>query len=289
MSMRPFALALVSLLLPSLASTGRAQQAEAPPTKEVVAVQVRPGVVMNYLGLVGIGKPIAAVVLLPGGKGVLRLGPAGSIGSDLSLNFLIRSRELFAREGFYVAALDVASDREGGMDGAYRLSVQHAQEIGHVIAHLKSRWGVPVWLVGTSSSTLSIVNAAGRLEMPNPVASERAQPHLPRPDGIVTTSSQAVLTPYCGTTTVYEASLSAIQVPALVVSHRDDGCECSPGSAAAGSKLLAALTGTGTKEHKMFTGGLPPVSGPCAARAPHGFFGIEDRVVKTIADWIKAR
>jgi hypothetical protein len=286
--MRRFALALASLLVPSLASIGWAQQAEAPPT-EVVAVQVRPGVVMNYLGLVGIGKPTAAVILLPGGKGVLSLGPAGSIGTDLKQNFLIRSRELFAREGFYVAALDTASDREGGMDGAYRLSLQHAREIGHVIANLKSRLGVPVWLVGTSSGTLSIVNAAVRLPMSDPMGSGRAsQPHLPRPDGVVATSSQTVLTPYCGKT-VYEASLSTIQVPVLVVSHRNDGCECSPGSAAAGTKLVAALTGTATKEHKMFAGGVPPASGPCAARAPHGFFGIEDWVVKSIADWIKAR
>ena len=110
---------------------------------------------------------------------------------------------------------------------------------------------------------------------------------LPRPDGIVTTSSMTVLTPYCGMT-VYEASLSAIHGAVLAISHRDDGCECSPGSAAAGAKLVAALTGTAVKEHKIFTGGLPPVSGPCAARAPHGFFGIEGSVVKAIADWIKS-
>ena len=266
----------ISLLTPPFASAGAAQQATGL-KRELVAVQVRPGVTMNYLGLVGRESPVAAVVLLAGGRGVLDLGPTGSIGTDLRLNFLIRSRELFAREGFYVAVLDAASDLEEGMNGAYRLSLLHAREIGHVVAHLKGRLGVPVWLAGTSSSTLSIANAAARL----PIAD------LPRPDGIVMTSSMTALTPVC-VRTVYEASLSAIRGPVLVVSHRDDDCECSPGSAAAGSRLIAALTGTSRKEHRMFTGGLAPVSGPCAARAPHGFFGIEERVVKSIADWIRA-
>lgn len=270
------ALFLAGLLAPPLAPALTAQQGTDLKQK-LVAVQVRPGATVTYLGLVGSAKPAAAVVLLAGGKGVLGLGPKGSIRTDLRLNFLIRSRELFAHQGFYVAALDAPSDREEGMDGAYRLSLQHAREIGQVIAHLKGRLGVPVWVIGTSSSTLSVVNVAARL----PAAD------LPRPEGIVITSSMIELTPLCRVT-VYEASLSSIRVPVLIISHRDDACECSPGSATVGGKLLAALAAAPAKEHRIFAGGLMPVSGPCAARAPHGFFGIEERVVKAIADWIRA-
>jgi hypothetical protein len=266
-----------ALVFISLLATAPAP-AQAAPRQELITVQVRPGATMAYLGLVDGEKPAAAVVLLAGSKGVLGLRPEGSIGTDLRLNFLIRSRALFARQGLYAAVLDAASDRDEGMNGAYRLSLQHAREIGQVIAHLKGRLGVPVWLVGTSSSSLSIVNAAARL----PVAD------LPRPDGVVTTSSMTELTPYCGKT-VYEAALSAIRVPVLIVSHRDDGCECSPGSAASGNRFVAALTGASAKEHKVFTGGLTPLSGPCAARATHGFYGIEEQVAKSIADWIKGR
>jgi hypothetical protein len=86
--------------------------ARAAPKQELISVQVRPDTTMTYLGLVGHGKPAAAVVLLTGGKGVLGLEPDGSIGTDLRLNFLIRSRALFARQGLYVAALDAACDRE---------------------------------------------------------------------------------------------------------------------------------------------------------------------------------
>jgi hypothetical protein len=269
------ALVLAGLLAPALASARAQQVTEF--RQELFAVQVRADASITYLGLVRSAKPAAAaVVLLAGGRGVLGLGPKGSIATDLRLNFLIRSRELFARQGLYVAALDAASDLEDGMDGAYRLSLQHAKEIGHVVAHIKGRLGVPVWLIGTSSSSMSAVNAAARL----PVAG------LPSPHGIVSASSQTFLTPYCGRT-VYDASLSAIRVPVLVVSHRDDGCACSPGSPAAGARLIAALTGTSSKEHRIFAGGLAPLSAPCHARAPHGFFGIEERVVKSIAEWIK--
>jgi hypothetical protein len=267
-------LVAASLMALPLAAPAGAQQASA---WQVITVPIRPGATMSYLGMAGSKKPVAAVVLLAGGRGVLGLGQGGSIGTDLRLNFLVRSRELFARHGFYVAVLDAPSDREEGMNGVYRLALPHARELGQVIAHLKGRLGAPVWLVATSGGTLSAVNAAARL----PAA------ELPRPDGIVISSSITELTPYCGNT-VYDAPLAAIRGPVLVVTHRDDDCVCSPGSATAGHRLIAALAGTSAKAHKMFTGGLMPISGPCAARAAHGFFGIEERVVESIADWIRA-
>jgi hypothetical protein len=89
---------------------------------------------------------------------------------------------------------------------------------------------------------------------------------------------------------VYFAQLSTIDVPVLAVSHRDDACPCSPGSAKAGSKLMAALSAASAKEHKIFTGGAAPLSkGPCLARTPHGFFGMHGTVVRAIAEWIKDR
>jgi hypothetical protein len=244
---------------------------------EVVTVDVRPGVTMKYLEIRGSEPPSATVILLAGGDGVLGLQASGKIGTDLALNFLIRSREHFARQGLAVAALDTASDRRSGMNGDIRLSAQHAQDVARVIAALKSRIGTPVWLVGTSSGTVSAAGIAARL-----AASE------PRPAGIVLTSTQTTLTAgLCGRT-VYYAPLAAIRVPVLAVSHRDDGCPCSPGNAATGAKLMAALSGSSAREHKVFAGGSPPLSkGPCLARAPHGFFGIEGDVVKAIAEWIK--
>jgi hypothetical protein len=263
----------IALLLPLSASPALAQI-----KTEVVDVKVRPGVTMRYLAVSAGVQPKAAVILLAGGDNVLRLSRSGSIGTNLNLNFLIRSRELFAREGFHAVALDAASDRQKGMDGSIRLAPQYAQDVGKVIADVKQRTGAPVWLISNSSSTLSAVGAGAHLS-----SADEAM----RPRGIVLTSVQTTLSPgLCGKT-VYDGALGSIRMPVLVVSHRDDGCKCSPGSAAVGARLLTALKQATAKEHRIFTGGSQPLSGPCDARAPHGFFGIEGSVVKAIADWIK--
>jgi pimeloyl-ACP methyl ester carboxylesterase len=234
---------------------------------------------MRYLAVAPDGSPAAAVILFAGGNGLLRLSPAGSFGTDLGLNFLIRSREQFARHGLFVAALDAASDRQGGMNGAIRLSEQHAQDVGKVVAHVKSRTGsTRVWLVGNSAGTLSVANAGARLS--------RADQTM-RPAGVVLTSTMTTLGALeCGKT-VYDAALADLRMPVLVVSHENDGCPCTPGGAAAGNRLLGACSRAPAKEHKIFTGGSAPISGPCDARAPHGFFGIEDSVVEFIASWVK--
>jgi hypothetical protein len=264
----------------ALAFSALAQQPPEKLKEEVISIEVRSGVAMKYLGVAGGEPPKAAVVLLAGGKGALKLSPSGAFGSDLGLNFLIRARGRFAREGLYVAALDAATDKQAGMDGAYRLSLQHAREIGQVAADLQNRVGAPVWFVGTSAGTISTAGAASRLA---------AQNQLPRPHGIVLTSAMTQLdgAGYCGKS-VYDASLSAFTGPVLVVSHQEDACPCSPGIAAIGATLLTRFSGSSVKEHKIFTGGNPPASGPCDARAQHGFFGIENEVVKTIADWMKS-
>ena len=265
------AAALLGVLLPGLRSRSS--------RRRLWTVDVRPGATMKYLEIRSSEAPRATVILLAGGNGVLDLQPAGKIGTDLSLNFLIRSRGLFARQGLAVAALDVASDRRSGMNGDIRLSVQHAQDVGRVIAVLKKRIAAPVWLVGTSAGTLSAAGVAARLAQSDP-----------RPDGVVLTSTQSTLVQgLCGRT-VHFAQLNAIRVPVLAVSHRDDGCPCSPGSAAAGAKLMAAVSQAPAKEHRIFAGGGPPLSqGPCLARTPHGFLGIEGEVVNAIAAWIGKR
>ena len=241
---------------------------------EIVDVPVRQGVTMRYLSISAGASPKATVILLAGGKGALRLSPAGAFG-DLSLNFLIRSRDQFARQGLAVAALDAASDHLGGMNGQVRMSVEYAQDVGKVIGEIKKRTNAPVWVIGTSAGTLSAVNVGARS---NPAA-----------DGIVLTSTMTTLDKagYCGMT-VYNAPLASIRRPVLVVSHKDDGCACSPGSPEVGAKLVAALSGAAAKEFKMFTGGSPPRSPPCEANSQHGYLGIEANVVKAIADWIKA-
>ena len=244
---------------------------------DVVTVAVRPGVTMKYLEMKGSTQPSATVILLAGGKGVLDLRPSGEIGTDLNLNFLMRARELFVREGVVAAAVDVASDQlRGGLNGDIRLSARHGQDLMRVIGEARKRNHGPVWLIATSASVISVAAVAARFPKSKG-----------GPDGIVLTSSLTVLAKgLCGRS-IYFAPLAAIHVPVLSIGHQDDACPCSPGGAEAGQKLMTALKGAAAKEHKVITGGSPPVSeSPCHARTPHGFFGKEEDVVKVIAAWI---
>jgi len=254
--------------------------AAAQPKTEVVTVSARPGVTIKYLEVLPADPPKTAVVLMAGGKGVLGLRNSGEISTDLNLNFLMRTREQFAREGVAVAAVDVASDQMAGLNGDIRLSAAHAQDITKVMAVVRKRHNVPVWLVGTSASTISAVSVAARF--PNP--------KLGGPDGVVLTSSLTVLAKgLCGRS-IYFAQLANIRVPILSIGHEEDACPCSPGGAAVGRRMMAALKQSSKKEHKVWTGGDPPISKePCWARTPHGFLGVENDVIKYIAEWVSQR
>ena len=118
-----------------------------------------------------------ALVLLPGGPGYMALDAKGCA-RKLEGNSLVRSRDLFHAAGFVTALVDAPSDHRGedGL-GGFRLSAQHADDIGKVIAEVRERTKLPVWLVGTSRGAISAANAASRLTGPA------------APDGLVLTSA----------------------------------------------------------------------------------------------------
>lgn len=65
-----------------------------------------------------------------------------------------------------------------------------------------------------------------------------------------------------------------------------DKCAITPPADAA--RIKVALTSSRRVEIATVSGGLPPVSEPCEAKAEHGFYGIESDVVAQIAAWIKS-
>ena len=52
--------------------------------------------------------------------------------------------------------------------------------------------------------------------------------------------------------------------------------------------IMKALKQAPAKELMTFEGGSPAISSPCEAKAPHGYLGLEPRVVSAIAAWIRA-
>jgi hypothetical protein len=230
-------------------------------------IATRPGVTQRLL-LLKPEQPVASVILFAGGNGLLHIAPDGSIGRGG--NFLVRTRELFAQQALAVAVVDAPSDRVDGPGLEYfRQTADHASDIAHVIAFLRKEVNAPLWLVGTSRGTVSVANAAIRL------GGKGA-------DGIVFTSTIVG----SDRERVPAMDLGAIKVPVLVVHHEGDQCRVCLFSDI--KSLMEGLKST-RPEFVSFSGGGPPRGNPCEARHYHGFIGIEDDVVKRIADWIKAR
>ncbi|HXP75270.1 MAG TPA: alpha/beta hydrolase [Stellaceae bacterium] len=215
-------------------------------------------------------NPVAALILFPGGDGVIKLGTDGTPAAGG--NFLVRTRDSWVAQGLAVAIPDVPSSMRGLFNN--RTTADYADDIAQIMAYVRTQTKAPIWLVGTSQGTNAAVGGASRL-----TKGEIA--------GIVLTSS---LTREGGRPelkeTVFAANLAAINVPVLILSHTGDKCNITPPGDDANIK--AALKSSPKVDVQMVSGGLAPISPPCEARAEHGFYGIEDSVVAQIANWIKS-
>jgi pimeloyl-ACP methyl ester carboxylesterase len=217
---------------------------------------------------------VASVILFAGGHGALGLKSASAMKWGAG-NFLVRTRERFADHGFMVAVIDAPADKQEGMNGVFRMGSEHAGDIGAVASYLKKQAPVPVWLVGTSMGTFSA--AGGAIASPNV-------------DGLVLTSTMTRtrsdwVIAKSHPNSVASMALPRVTVPALIVSHRHDGCEFTPAADAA--KLKARLTKSSKVEVVILDGGSPPRSEPCDAYSQHGYLGIEGKAVDAVARFIK--
>ncbi len=261
--MRFFVSSAAVLLILMSAAAARADD-------EIVTLKTREGVTQSFTLLVP-DKPAASVVLLPGGNGktplhILKPGQMVRKG-----NFLVRIRYELQRLGLMVAIMDVPSDQQMGGMITFRHSDEHARDIAAVVAYLKAKAAVPVWLVGTSRGTESAASLAVKLGSGI--------------DGVVFTSS--IVVGNRGGSSVLGLPLSSIRVPVLAVAHKDDSCHLTPASGAA--SIVEAAGASPRKKVLVFEGGGPERSDPCEALAHHGFVDIEKQVAAAIADFIKER
>ena len=225
----------------------------------VVITHQRAGAGQPFLLLLA-PQPRAAVVLLTGGDGLIDLDPqTGNIGRPG--NFLLRTRHLFVQNGLTVAVTAPPTDRSSLRD--FRTTQGHVLDLKGVIAYLRGRLHVPVWLVGTSRGTISAAVAAGAV--------------------LTSTVTEATNRQH---DSVHSAELASIRIPTLLVHHRQDACFVTPVTGA--QKLLDDLPNAPVKELIVIEGGGPPRGPPCEPHHFHGFEGREAETVKIIADWIKA-
>ena len=258
-AMRLLTIILAALLIPIGA------QAQSTRTVDVPS---RSGVTQRIL-VITPDKPRAAVILFAGGDGGITLEADGRI-PKLGGNFLVRTRQEFADKGFTTVVIDAPSDKQSPpyLSGS-RQTAEHVADVKAVIAWLREQSKIPVWLIGTSRGTQSVGYIATQL----PQAEGG-------PDGIVLTSS---IVRDERSRAVPEMALDRVRIPVLVAHHREDGCRVC--LFADVPPVLERLTATPRKELMVFDGGIS-VGNPCAARAYHGFNGIEREVIARIAAWI---
>jgi dienelactone hydrolase len=254
------------VLLAAAAAPAAAQNAT------LVSIGTPRGVKQAFI-LIKPAKPAASVILFAGGHGALRLKSASAMKWGAG-NFLVRSRENFAARNLMVAVIDAPSDRQEGMNAIFRMSRAHAQDIGAVAAYLKTQADVPVWLVGTSMGTFSAAEGA--------IAAGNV-------NGLVLTSTITRAKPdwkiaQSHRDGVASMALEKVAVPALIVSHAQDGCDITP--AADAGKLRKRLQKAQPVDVVLLEGGDAPRSVPCEAMSQHGFLGIEDKAVDAIAKFI---
>ena len=206
----------------------------------------------------------ATLILLPGGD-----SGTGKIigGKPGSMNFLTRSRQLFADQGFNVLVMFRASDLRM-LDFPERISNEHVTEIRNVVDYAERTFGKPVWLVGTSRGTVSATAAAIAL----------GKEHLA---GLVLTSS--VTNRKAGA--IGSQDLDKIDIPTLVLHHKFDACPiCVPSQAEA---IVDKLKNAPTRKFILVDGGSSPQGDPCEAMHWHGYPNFEAQTVKLISDWIR--
>jgi pimeloyl-ACP methyl ester carboxylesterase len=251
------------IVLAALAAFGTAVPAWADDAPNYITLSTRPEVEERFV-LVEPPNPVASAIMFTGAAGLVEPKPG-----KLGVNFLIRTRDVYAARGIRLAIVDAPSDHHSGL-WRFRNTDEHRTDIAALIAWLKQRQDVPVWLIGTSMGSISAAHVASRLP-PGTVA------------GIVLTSSVTVSTRNDSDHTL-RAPLENFTGKALIVANRDDACPASPPKAA--DTIAHKLTAASMVEVKLFSGGTTPKSDECEALSRHGYIGIEDEVAGFIADWI---
>ncbi len=210
-------------------------------------------------------NPRGALVMLPGGNGMVEIGNDGSI-RRMGQNFLLRTLPLWQAQGFAVA---VITPPNGMSLFGHRHTPAYAATIGQAVDFVRSRANVPVWLVGTSQGSTAAVGGGARLG--GKVA------------GIVVASS--VTGRSSSGETLFDSEPGLVAVPALIVANTGDACPASPPGDA--PKIAAALAHAPRKE-VVYMQSTAIEGQPCEGMSPHGYFGIEAATVERIAEWIGA-
>lgn len=235
---------------------------------EIRTLAIRPGVTMDFL-VMAPDQYIQrdALIFFPGGNGAgaFKLSEGGLVSG---WSFLVRSADSFVRDGLSVVTVNPPSDHPTGMSTGFRESVEHAEDIATLAGYLEQQGYQRIFLVGNSRGTLSATSLGTLLK----------DSHV---KGVILTSALE-----------YDNFLSylpldKLTLPVLMVHHREDACRVSSFQEA--EKTRDNLRSHTTVDFTEVNGGAYPRSAPCDNLSTHGFFGIEEKVVQVITEWVAGR
>ena len=225
----------------------------------------RPGVTQGVFLVSASASPSWVVLLFAGDDGNVSLSGSGP--TRMQGNFLLRTASYWADHGDAYAIFDAPSDNAGGMQDAFRLSEEAGTDVDAAVAALRKRYpDAKLVLVGTSRGSITVGNVL------------RRRPGLA--DAFVLTSP--VTQANRGQAGLSGLSWKGNKARVLVLSNDNDGCQVSPAGAA---KQMAEDNGFDFISVSSSMGGGDRKS-DCKAQSPHGFLGIEPKVLDTIAGWL---
>lgn len=104
--------------------------------------------------------PVANIVFLPGGPGIMGIANDGSMPTIAGRCApLARNRDAFAARGYAVALVDQTSD----------FKVRQYADVREVVRYMRGRDNVPTWIVGGSGSTMAALDFAVDLPQDEPL------------------------------------------------------------------------------------------------------------------------
>lgn len=231
-------------------------------------------------------RPEGVVLVVPGnlglGKWQEKGGKAG-LAPPYHKAFANRILTPLAIHGIAAAVMTPPTDSRGptglnqplGFGATFRQGPTHADDIAAAADYLRMRFRKPVWLLGWSEATVSVVNAVTR----RPEAG----------DGLIlaapwTAPLRAGLGRWLYANGVLSLPIERIQHPVLIMSHNRDGCaqSASDGPGRLASRLVRARA--------VFSAGYaraPTPSTGCGPESAHGFARLESRMAAAMAGFIQ--
>jgi hypothetical protein len=232
---------------------------------DLLELPTRPGITQRLFVASASPSPNWVVVLFAGDDG--NVSASGNGPTRMQGNFLIRTASYWVAHDDAYAIFDAPSDNAHGMQDVFRLSADADTDVVATVSELRKRYPVAkVALIGTSRGTITVGNVLKR--------------HPELADAFVMTSP--VTQANKGQTGLSGLAWKGNKARVLVLSNENDGCQVSPPSAA---KQVAESNGFDFISVSSSIGGGDRKS-DCKSQSPHGFLGIETKVLASIDGWL---